>query len=223
MNVIRSLRHAFLVALGSFSLSHAQGNLSNDNKDSIREVTVAPVPTSVMNASVLSQQASFDFAFGDQTAASLKVRGATGQDWGVADTYRATKKFIEQNPGALKGKNVFIAIGDGGEWESFWYGPKLATLLQNSVGSGKIVVMGLSETRTDINGVDANNTIRNYITKRKMIYGGPLLNASSSNNVYPVTAEAFKASTDQARANLDAALNAIKTKVPVANKASPRN
>lgn len=215
MKILGSLRHAFLIAMGSVALGYAQGNnldsTKTPQKDSVAVPAVLLTPADGADVAA-THVAQFDFAFGDQTAASLNLQGSTGTNWGVADTYRAAKKFIEKHPYALRGKNVFVAIGNGGEWESFWYGPKLATLVQDAVGHGKIVLMGLSETRTDIDGASANRTIQSYIAKRGIIYGGPLLQATSYNNIYPTTPEGFAASTEQARAKLETVLANVKPK-----------
>lgn len=214
MKAIRSLRHAFLVALGAVTLGYAQGNgldSTASQKDSVAVPAILLPPADGADV-VAAHAVQFDYAFGDQTAASLNIAGSTGANWGVADTYRAAKKFIEKHPYALRGKNVFVAIGNGGEWESFWYGPRFASMMQEAVGQGKIVLMGLSETRTDIDGASANRTIQSYITKRGIIYGGPLLQASSYNNIYPTTPEGFAASTNQARAKLETVLANAKPK-----------
>lgn len=157
--------------------------------------------------------AKFDYAFGDQVAKSMNLPGASGDNWGPQALYRALRDFNEKNPGKLKGKNIFIAIEDATLLGAMIYIPKITALIEE-IKPAHVVVMGVSETRTDLDGKDANRQLKEYVEKHHCIYGGPILCAGTVNQgIYVTSAECFSAIKKQAEESLQKKVNAEKPAV----------
>lgn len=209
------LKTVFLIAAGVLSFSMTP-------QDPPVQAKPAPVPQEILTQELLPEekQATFDYAFGDQTAASLGVPGATGTNWNTRKTYKAFNAFLETNPGALKGKNVFVSIGNDEGFLAKLWGFLFAKAMVKAVGpTGNIVLTGISETRTDLkDAAGSNRELHAFIKEYKVIYGGPLQGATSKNNIYPVTTEAFRATTQQAQDSLNAHIK--RAKMPAISNAA---
>lgn len=213
MKPLRQLRQVFLAAV-SLAVISAQSRplpaAQNDNtsaRDALSRVfSVRAVP--LQDAEVA--QAKFDYAFGDQVAASFNLPGACGDKWGIDKTMQGLIDLLAKDPEALRGKNVIVAIGDCTYKESK-NKEKLAHKFQQAVGAdGAIVVMGISATydvsflgfSIDVNG-KIQKLIKEYNKKiNNFVYGGAILGATSDDNIYPVTPQAFAGVRAQAQAAL---------------------
>lgn len=141
----------------------------------------------------------FDYAFGDQVAKNMNLPGASGDDWGPQALYRGLRDFNKKHPGELKGKNVFIAIEDGTMLGAMIYIPKVADLIEE-IHAANVVVMGVSETRTDLDGKDVNRQLKEYVEKHHATYGGAILCADpkQGQGIYVTSADCFAAIKTQA-------------------------
>lgn len=200
MKPLPKLRRIFLTAISVAAVTVYSRPLSDAYNDNAKATS-----TTYQDAQAV-EKAHFDYAFGDQVAGSFGLPGATGEKWGIDKTMKGLKEFLAKDPEALRGKKVIVAIGDCTYDES---GRKddLAYKLQDAVGPGGVImVMGISETyKVSVLGIpiNVNKKIQKYIAEynkktNNFVYGGAIKGATSKDNIYPVTPEAFKAVREQA-------------------------
>lgn len=228
MRIIQKLKHAFLLASGTFilsgsALSPEQNNLraSRDNFNQVARTPISPASQNIFTASTKQQEqtARLDYAFGDQVAMHSGLPGRYGENWGPSDVYRALRDFNDEHPGELRGKNIMITICDGTLVGTLIYIPKITKLIDR-IMPANVIVMGISETRTDIDGADANRRLKEYVEEKGAVYGGPMPGGASKENIYPVTQASFARAVEQAQNALTTRVQ--KTRSPAAAPASPR-
>jgi hypothetical protein len=212
MKFFRNLKRVFLLASTAVLMTSstalpekARFQKPTEGFNQITQVTQGPFANLPQNTNAVNfdqqQQNMINYAFGDQVAQHSGYPGRAGENWGPSDIYFAMRDFNKENPGALTGKNIMITVCDGTLIGTMIYIPKITRLIEE-IKPAHVVVMGVSETRTDLDGVDVNKRLKAYVESKGSIFGGAMPGCVSKDNIYPITQESFTKAAQQAQSML---------------------
>lgn len=167
-----------------------------------------PSTTPIQNTLEQKQNTSpFDFIFGDSIAEGLKRAGCLGGDAKQGRKPSEILARIKAFPrDSLKGKNILLTVGAGNAPDEVDTYVPLQLKYLKQAGAARIVVMGISKDRTDINGPAMNKQIEAFAKKYGCIFGGAITNASDRRRIHPVGHAAYESLLSQAEMKLIAVI-----------------
>lgn len=154
-----------------------------------------PAPAPQKDSLALDSLATprLDFIVGDQLAQDLiavqNTPGLASENLSPQELFSDLESFLKRYPDTLKGKNVFVAVSAADQTSplvGIVFGYKQANLIKQTSGAANVVLMGISDSRTDLQDPrESNRTLEDMCKQSGIIFAGAITNAQDG-LAYPI-------------------------------------